>query len=449
MYTWRIPEKPDTTTSGLIHVDENDAVWQWTRDSETDPRMSKWVRKADWYLEEVAQARLYLSAAEIDRPIFGKAISIPINEWDDLYSKAFIRFEHTPEVSSGPITAHHKVGMSKKEAEDFLAANMPKNGAYYQGILVVKFYQVIDPSIKCFRTGHSNEMYSLIRGGHAHNRNSGRLNYGLQEFAGLSEKFHNSRWNDTWHVDTGKKFLNEFFGITTAPGGDLGKNIFFFSRGARNFYKQPKAGTAFSAKDRWWYNVTSNSYVDLSGQGNIGATIGVPRLFTWNPEITPYPRQLLPMRSTRGGDFFAKNIRGVVIYPLTGTYLSQQIRAFLVRPYGMDIVGLGCSREIAKDPNWQVVAENIYPDAFTKAHRVVDSMWAVYDSDLITFRISRAIKIRGGGKSYRLEHSGIPEKVYFYLQNANTGVRSEKFQSSIQIVRRRNNMTVGVLPSHR
>lgn len=444
MNDWRVVEKPLPSADGLTHVDDQNNVWQWNLSA----GMAAWTKRPEWYLEEVGQIRIPLFPISLIQYPFQKTRSVYMNEWNERYSKAFYIFEFLPEEGASVIQ-YYKSWMRKSAAEAFVQDVAPRNTGHYLGILTIRIFQVVDPTIKCFRTGHSNILYSKLRGNHAHNRNSGRESGGLHAQFELDAGIQNTRWNDTWHVDTAKKFINAFFGITTAPAGiSPGNKIFNFAHTARNFYRQCKSGTGIDLQDRWWYNVGANAYQDYLGLGTVSPSIGIPKFFGWRAGQPG--RELVNMTALKGGEFFAKSWRGVTVYPLTALEGGQQLRSFLIKPYGMDSVGLGYDRTLANNPDWQIVAENVYPDSFCRVRKTVTAgVWNIEDTDLTTFPISSAIRIRGGGANYRIEHNGIPEKVYFFLQNGRTGVRSELFKSSIQVVRRRNNMSVCVLPSYK
>lgn len=440
MYNWRTATKPTPDIDGQIHIDEHDNVWEWNATS------SVWVQKKNMYLKEVAQIRAPVYGIPVGNNPLKNVTSVAFNEWDSLYNKAFIRTEL---LTTGFV--ENLACFSQEELSDYVASILDGSAAEYYDVVNFKIYQVFDPAIRSDRTGHSNVNYALMRGRHSYGRRRGRNDHGLQAQYGIADTIHNNRYSDQWHVDTGKKMLNAFYGVNMGalPNDPNENNIFYFHRGTDNFYHLPKVGSNMTLVGRWWYSPGTNTYINVSEE--VKASLGTPKFFgTFDWSGTE--RTLQPMTVLMGNRYLSDGKMGVVIYPVIGTREADgtQLRAFLIKPYSVDCAGLGIPRQYTDGSVWNLVAENSYPDSVVKRHKIVPNQWVLPDNDLVTFLVKDTVKFgRAAAGGLRLDSTSIPKKLDFYLQHRETGVRSELLGSGLQIVRRKNCMPVGVLPAYR
>lgn len=451
MYTWRIAEKPLPDFDGKIHVDNHEHIWQWSSNE------GSWIHRDSWYLKEVGQVSQELFGTSLGTDILGRTFSVMINEWDSLYTKSFVSIECLYE-NGNPGSEYRVANLTKAELSAFIATIAPHDVTSYTSIMCIRVYQVIDPTIKISRTGHSNSVYALMRGKHSYNRKAGRqggngsTSMPTQVQYGLSEKIVNDRFTDSWGVDTAKKFLGEMLGYPNAPDDTTDPNapyIFNFARSRENLYHLPKIGSITTLTQRWWYNVPDEHY-ELQSVPLV-ASIGSPKFFgipnDWTTE-----RGIYPMTSLRGNAYLGFSMYGVLVYPLTATSPDGPLlHSFLIRPYGVDIGGLGIRSTYADPTVWDLVSENSFPDTFGVRHRVVRNSWILPGNELVTFRVADAISFGRGtaatSRNSRSNSNRIPKKIQFFLQNITTGVRSESLGAGLQIVRNRNCMPVGVLPA--
>lgn len=455
MYEWNTPNKPLPDFDGKIHVDSDRRVYQWDHHSGT------WMHRNHWYLKEVGHVQQEMFGRSLGQSLTGAMNSVIINEWDMLYTKAFVHVEMT--FSN---TSYYVANLTLDELDNFLQAVTPKgtNGFVdYSDIVSLRVFQVVDPTVNTTRTGHSNIMYALMRGTHSYSRKKGRsagnanplTSAPLTPQTGFSNKMHNVRFVDDWHVDVAMKSITEFFGILNAPSDDdsngNGNNLFYFTRARENLYHLPKTGSMITVEDRWWYNVATNSYDRINGK--VTASLGTPRFFG-NAELSD-KRNYFSMSVLKGNSYLSDGWMGVIVYPLSAVLEdSTQVRAFLVKPYGVDCVGLGLRRELRDETVWSIFSENSYPDSFTKKHRLVTgSRMNLEFNELVTFKVNDAIKFARGSlgltRNVRATSNVIPKKIDFFLQNRASGVRTENLGTGLQVVRHRNCMPVGVLPTYK
>lgn len=454
MYSWNIPDKPLPDFDGKIHVDADRRIYQWSH------RYGTWTNKNHWYLKEVGQVTQEMFGRGIGQTLVGAMNSVIINEWDELYKKAFVRIEM---INSG--ATYYVANLTRDELDEYLKAITPTGtGGFtgYSDIVSLRVFQVVDPTIGITRTGHSNILYALMRGTHSYNKRSGRdsgsanslTNEPLTSQTGFSSKMQNGRFADNWHVDVAMKSITEFFGILNAPSDDdssgVGNNIFNFSRVRDNMYHLPKVGTMISLAERWWYNVPENKYERITEK--ISASIGNPKFF--GNVSASNVRGYYPMNVLKGNFYLGEGWTGVVVYPLSGaTSEGAAVKAFLIKPYGVDCVGLGLSKEFMDSDKWSIFSENTFPDSFTKKHKLVTARWDLNLNNLITFRVNDAIRFGRGNTSsmrnIRGDSNAIPKRINFFLQNVDSGVRTELLGSGLQIVRHKNCMPVGVLPAYK
>jgi len=426
MPTWKTSVKPVATYDGQLFVDDQMQAWKW------DAAASAWIRLDGARVQKTRDAQAYFDRHGVGIPLQSVMPGQLEHEWNQLYAKAFVAIV----IEGLPTSFQSDLTLAALEA--WLWANVPVAGGVYMQNAQIQVYEVVVPQDDQRIVGY-NTSYAMARGGDAYNRRKGREDAGLpptyQIASGFKAQPAGPYWTDAY-VDPGTQFLNDFFSIVAAPSADSDK-IFWFGTNRGNLYRQPRQGALVypGAHPRMAYDVGTGSYVVC---GN-ALQVGVPRFFGNHSGGTI--RYLQDMGQLRGTQYFNQRRNGVLVYPLT----NVDLRAFYIKPYGIDTFGVGFHIE----NGWQVIAEYVYGTGIRDtSHRVV-STYAAWDDVAKLQRVwmndlpfPRLSVCRGVDTPY------LPRIVQFYALHVPTGLRTQAFPRRFALSSRECNVTMCLLPEN-
>jgi len=426
MPTWNTSVKPIATYDGQLFVDDQMQSWKW------DAAANAWIKLDGAKVQQTRDAQAYFNRRGPGTSLQSVMPGQLKNEWNQLYSKAFIAI-----VIDGVPTSYQS-NLTFADLETWLWANVPVMGGLYMQNAQIQVYEVVMPQDDQRIIGY-NTLYAMARGGDSYNRRKGRQDAGMptkyQIANGFKAQPGGPYWTDAY-VDPGQQFLNEFFGVVAAPSPDSDK-IFWFGTNPGNLYRQPRQGAYVypGVEQRMAYDVASGSYVVCGTYMNVG----VPRFFgNYNGGTV---RSLQDMGQLRGSQYFNQRRNGVLVYPMT----NGDLRAFYIKPYGIDTFGIGFHIQ----NGWQVIAEYVYGTGIRDtSHRIVSAyepwddvakLQRVWMNDLPFPRLSVC---RGVDTPY------LPRTMQFYALHVPTGLRTQAFPRRFALSSRECNVTMILLPQN-
>ena len=444
MIPWKTKIRPTPDTEGQLHVDDLGKVWEW----HTNNRESKWVLRDDLVVKKVKEQTFYMKdnnrvttpPATLRRFCPGQLK----NEWDMLYSKALIEINFPWYPLEQSSAKYNLTRMTWAELQAWLFAQVPHTVSAWTKNPTISIYEV-------FEAGDSkviayNSMYSSARGASAYNRSYGRAPDGLAKNFGTGLGFTGGCWAGSPITEPGRDCLNKVFPGLNAPSHVNSSKVIRFQASRRNLYHQPKTGSLVTMNGngtRWAYNALTSTYMSIPSTEFV---VGDP-VFMGIANLNLAGRNFYNMRDLRGAEVFRSKLQGVLVFPLS----SGDYRAIFMKPYGVDTLGIG--HKI--DADWKVVAEYVHTNSERAvSHKIIEPKlivdggegdWDAWDEcHLVNFYES--IGFPSAGTNVGIDDRRISDFIQFYALHLPTGRRSEIFSRRLRTVRRRNHITMCLVP---
>jgi hypothetical protein len=423
MYEWHTATLPVASFDGQIYVDDKNQVWRWNATA------AAWLRAEQMYVRETArfwvEASLRLIASTALFAMFNSRIRA---QWDSFYNKTLCKLQ-----TSQTAQTLYSAQMSAAELQAWVFAALSTSGPVFDENAELVVYEVVDPTIRCSRIQIWNSVYSTARGRDAYNRRYGRGKSGLPDNYTSSPNWRGGGyWTDAW-TEPGRNFLNTFHAIVAPSNPPVSDALIWFHASHRNLYNQPRVGSRIvvpGSNPRTVYNTTSGTYVSSSGNFNIGS----PRVFYRNGVGTT--RQLDdPGNCVAGNDFLADQVGGAIVYPLVSDGGDEY--AFYVKPMGIDWVALSFD----STPADQIVAVTSYGNTPEDVRRSPAGSWDGPANLSYRFPIWNAMPLTESIMRTSIDSANAPKRIRFMARDTSTGVISEPFDTEVEVVTRKANIT--------
>ena len=431
-YGWGLAAMPAATFDGQVQVDHLRAVWQWSSAS------GAWLRRSEFEFNELNAAVIFATGIPITQNPLNRYQSLFGLHWDVAFNKCFVVVEKldNPTVVYGRI-AH----VSLAQLMTWLPTVVPVSGGNYSANFCLRVLHVVDATVRPHRVYGWSGIYGAMRGRKAYRRLQGRWNLGLPDSAGIDPKFYG--WvGGAPRIAT--NLVQYFLGATPATNDD---DAVWFPRGKQDLYRMPKNGGAKVkptevGRQCWnsvlsaWQAITPGT-TWLTADGTSGTN---PALIWLSSNIVGL--HIGDISAAMKGCRFTKNaIEGVVAYHLTCA-TDANLHAFYVKPLGLTKMAVGWNLDGAI---WELIALARYRgDAANARYKSV-----TFENRQLTngwrWRLHNAVPAsarRSGAEMWSPDTDRIPTVLHFYARHRTTGVSSPLFPGCVEIVRRRNNMTM-------
>ena len=433
MHTWKTASRPTPLTQGHLHVDSDMKIWEWIFTGSE----AGWKERPSYSLKKVREQTIYLrSTPSTTTSLVPSSPGQLKNDWDKFHLKSFIEVQ----ILGNSV---YITGLTWAQFTKWLLAYTPKNAGSFTQNPVISVYEVFEQGD--YKIIAYNSMYASARGAGAYNRKWGRLKAGLAESYGADPSFTGGYWAGGI-AEPGADCLESFFGI---PSGTISHpdsaRVFWFPVSHHGLYRQPRSGSSVripAGSPRWALNADTLTYEQTATGVSHMFVLGEPK-FMWM-DSDPSNRALWPMVNLRGASLITKKLRGVLVYPLQ----SGPYRAIFMKPLGVDTLGIG--RQV--NAEWKVVAEYVYSSGERHtSHRFVtipatqDASWDEWD-EMHRIAFHENVGIPNVSWNTSVDDPRIPEHIQFYALHLPTGRRTEIFSRRLRIIRRRNNISMCIIP---
>lgn len=421
-YEWGSHNKPTPVLfDGQLFPDDEKIVWSWSE------ALQAWQRRSDLVLQEVARQDIKTINHGLGQSPF-LASGVLYNDWP-AYELAFVEVVNTeaPWQVFG-----RRAQLDQAALPEWFEQILPTDptGTFYIVNVTLRVFEVIDPSIKPSKVYGWNEVYAAMRRKHCYR--SWRYRSGLPQHAGVPGTFagyyHLSR-------PLGTLLVQQFVG--DVPAADDPNDAAIWTPSFKgSLFVFPKIGSgisSLSAGRRVWDSVAKDwADAPLAGflvQNGSPMVVFVEKDSTFM-DVSDARSILKPNRIVRDG------LQAVLAYHVMDG--SGRYHAFFCKPYGINHMSLRIGLD---SPGWDLYAKNIRraaPDVNNFRIKKVDFIdrgsdgW-VFNAYSTLWPYDRTPPKRS------IREGDIPESVQMYVRHKVTGLRSECFGTTLEVIRHRHN----------
>jgi hypothetical protein len=421
-YQWGDHNKPTPALfDGQLYADDEKIVWCWSEAEKC------WKRRPDLILREVARQDIKTINHGLGQSPF-LASGVMYNDWS-AYELGFVEVVNTQDPWQ---VFGRRAQLDQAALMEWFEQILPTNpeGTQYTVNVTVRVFEVVDPSIKPSKVYGWNEVYAALRGKHCYR--SYRYRGGLPPNAGAAVYFQSY-----YHLPRalGTRLVQEFLGETPAVDDPNDTAIWTPSwKGSLFVFPKAGSGVGLGSNRRRAWDSTDKVWVDPPLVGFIVQNDGPMVAFVEHDgtamDVSDARSVLKPNRIVRDG------IQAILAYHVMGG--GGRYHAFFCKPYGINHMSL----RIGLDPaGWDLWAKNIHraaPDVNNP--RLKQVAFEDRGSDGLVFNAYSTLwPYERNPPKRTIRENDIPESVQMYVRQKMTGLRSECFDTTLQIVRHRHN----------
>jgi len=417
-YTWGDRTKPSPVLfDGQLYPDDQRIVWRWS-----DARQS-WDRTS-FILREVARQDIKTINHGLGQSPF-LASGVLYNDWP-AYELGFVEVVNT---ESPWQVFGRRAQLDQAALPDWFEQILPTDpgGTFYTVNVTMRIFEVIDPSIKPSKVYGWNELYAAMRGKHCYR--SYRYRQGRPQHAGVAPYFQ-SYYSLTRALGT--RLVQEFLAETPAVDDAFDAAIWTPSwKGSLFIFPATGAGVSSNSDRRRVWDSTDKVWVDAPLAGYIVQSDSPKVVFVEGEgtviDVGDARSVLKPNRIVRDG------IQAILVYHVMGG--GGRYHAFFSKPYGISHMSL----RIGLDPaGWDLWARNVRrpaPDVNNPRLKQVTVEDRGSDGWVFNAYTTLWAYQHGTPPKRTIRENDIPESVQLYVRQKVTGLRSECFDTTLQVVR--------------
>jgi len=432
-YGWGTARPTNPTFDGQLTVDDKGTTSQWNATDQV------WVKKPNYVFREVNRQILLIAGYPIIKDVLIGPASYLGACWDDVYGLSFIEVRN----SSTGVTYYNgkQAQVQRSSLSDWLIDIVPHNGVSFLESPELIFYEVIDPSLRPGRTVSWNKLYSCIRGRKSYR--SAKRRWATNPYSGVASNFFG-------YYDTSQDILRRiwayFQGGAPVWIGDGDIDALWQPRERAGLYNYPTNSGQYTRGHgvygrKCWDTITEQWILAPSGTWNLTAGTSLPNPAVIYEEVSGGHNNLMVASPTvlRGTRVFSETMKAVLVFQIKmGTYY-----AWVVKPYGITNYAFDTDLRTA---DWDLMSETVFARESSRVRR--RSVYGVQDRTQLVnysggwrFEVYHAISANVSG-SHGSRSPLIPKMLRFYLRNKTTGLRSEVFPGTIEVLSRKNNAPI-------
>ena len=421
-YQWGTRVKPTALFDGQLFPDDEKIVWRWSDAAQA------WERRSDLIFREVARQDIKTINHGLGQTPFA-ASGVIYNDWP-AYELGFVEIVNTETPWQ---VFDRRAQLDQAALPDWFENVLPTDpgGTTYTVNVTLRVFEVIDPSIKPSKVYGWNEVYAALRGKHCYR--SYRYRNGLPQHAGASVNFAGY-----YHLPRalGTRLVKEFLGDVPAVDDPFDAaiwtpswkgSLFIFPKVGSGISSQSYKRKAWDSVAKVWVDAPLAGFTVQSDSPMVAYVEGDSTFM----DVSDARSILKSNRIVRDG------LQAILAYHVMDG--SGRYHAFYCKPYGINHMSL----RIGLDPTgWDLWAKNIRrsaPDVNNPRLKQV----AVEDrgSDGWVFNAYSTLwpYQHGTPPKRTIRENDIPESVEMYVRQKVTGLRSECFDTTLEIVRHRHN----------